>query len=825
MEKNDKSLLGGYRGLDLTDENGHFCGKILADLGADIIKIEPPGGDHSRNIGPFYHDIPDPQRSLYWYAFNTNKRGITLDIETTHGRRVFTELVKTADFIIESSGYLDKVGLGYLTLSSIKPDIILTSIFPFGRTGPYRDFKASDIVLMAMGGQMYTSGDTDRPPVRISVEQAHLQAGTHAAVGTLAALHHRNKSGEGQQVDVSMMEAVVELVTMELIWWKYYNILFRRGGPRRPRIDLEVRNTWPCKDGQVSFMLVGGGFGRTIRPLIGWMDSEGMAGPLKEVNWETFGLINLSREENELWEETFKKFFLKYTKAELYEQALKLGFPLAQVNTFQDVLKYEQLSSRNFWLKVEHPELGETITYPGFPYHFSETPLSIKRRAPMIGEHNQEIEAELELLPTEGPPPPGKIETLNRKAERKSPPLEGIKVIDFTWVVAGPLIGNYLANLGAEVIKIENASLPDLTRVSEPYKGGARGATGLNSSYHFNLWNSSKLSLGLNLNDPRGVEIAKKLILWADVVVESFTPGKMKKRNLDYHSLKQLKPDIIMLSVSTQGQSGKLPPSAGFGWILNALCGFIHANGWPDRDGVPPHLAYTDFIVPWYGTIAILAALDYRRRTGRGQYIDVSHLETGLTFLAPALLDYTINGCDQGRRGNYSDYAAPHGVYPCQGEDRWCAIAIFSDEEWKAFCQVIGNPESAYDSRFVDFTSRKKNEEELNLLVSNWTRNHSAEEVVNILQKVGVAAGVVQGARELLEDPQLKQQGYLQELEHPEIGPYLQPNWPIKLAKTPLAFRPAPCFGEHTEYVCHQILGMSEAEITELITADVLQLG
>ena len=821
MEDANNTLLGCYRGLDLTDEKGFFCGKLLADLGADIIKVESPGGDPSRNIGPYYHDIPDPEKSLYWYAYNTNKRGITLDLESSQGRGLFLELAKTADFIIEPSGYLDKIGLGYPALCTVKPDIIVTSIFPFGRSGPYSKFKASDLILMAMGGQMFTSGDEDRPPVRMSVDQAHLQAGAHAAIGTLAALYHRNTSGEGQQVDTYMVEAIVELITIEVMWWKYAGNLFRRAGPRRPRANLKIRSVWPCKDGQVSFMIIGGGFGRTTIPLVEWMDSEGMAGPLKDVDWDKFGFSNFTREENDLWEETFNKFFMKHTKAELYEKALETGIPLAPVNTFRDILADKQLESRDFWQQVEHPELGEKLVYPGFPYRFSEAELSIRRRAPLIGEHNEEVRAELRNSRVK------KVSSATARDEAQSKngkrlPLEGIKVVDFSWVTAGPLITDYLATLGAEVIKIESTTVPDLARMSEPFK---EGTSRLNGSYHFNLWNANKLSMGLNISTPRGIEVVKKLITESDIVVEGFTPGKMEKKGLDYESLKKIKPDIIMLSASIQGQTGYMAKATGFGWVTNALCGFTHITGWPDRDGVIPHIAYTDFIVPWYGVIALLAALDYKKRTGKGQYIDVSHIEGGATFQATALLDCTVNNRDNGRMGNASYNAAPHGVYPCQGDDCWCAIAVFTDEEWRAFCQASGNPDWAEDSRFIDLAGRKSHEEELNQLVSSWTTQHQAEAVMDILQQAGVAAGVVKGASDLLADPQLMKQEYFCEVEHPEMGQCLQTRWPIRLTKTPMQFKHAPCFGAHTQYVCHEILGMPDEEICKLMVADVLQIS
>lgn len=386
--------LSPYRVLDLTDEKGLFCGKILGDLGADVIKVEKPGGDPARNIGPFYHDTPHPEKSLFWFAYNTSKRGITLNIETKEGQEVFKRLVKTADFVIESfpPGYLDKLGLDYSVLSEINPRIIMTSITPFGQTGPYKDYKASDIVCMAMGGWMYVCGDEDLPPVRFSVEQAYLQGSTQAAVGTLIAHYYREMTGEGQHIDVSIEECVVWTLTYTVPYWDIAKRLFTRAGIYQKRMDVVYRRLYPCKDGYVSYML---GFGSMIGPmhsrLVEAMDEEGLAGGLKEVDWKSLSWEAIPQETIKHWEETMLNYFMNHTKAELQDEALKRNSLLCVVNSPKDVMEYQQLQARGYWAEVQHPELPATITYPGFFFKSTEASSRITRRAPLIGEHNIEI--------------------------------------------------------------------------------------------------------------------------------------------------------------------------------------------------------------------------------------------------------------------------------------------------------------------------------------------------------------------------------------------------------------------------------------------------
>ncbi len=397
-------MLSPYRVLDLTDEKGLMCGKLLGDLGADVIKIERPGGDLARSIGPFYRDEADPEKSLFWFAFNTSKRGITLDIETTDGQEIFKRLVANADFVIESfpPGYLDKLGLGYTALEKVNPGIIMVSITPFGQTGPYKDYKAPDIVAWAMGARMYPVGDADRPPVRIS-HHSHtfLHAGAEGAEGALLALQYREITGEGQQVDVSLQECVGQLL-FATPRYDAIGVIPRRGAPSDINMPLApgLKRIWPCKDGQIVWMWFGGRLAQFRNaPFIQWMDSEGMATDfLKGFDWEKFNTSAAPKEVVEQMVGPTERFFMAHTKAEILEGAAEYGVMLGIIATTNDILENPQLAARGFWVEIEHPELGTIITYPGAFALSTEAPPRVSRRAPLIGEHNEEIyEKELGL--------------------------------------------------------------------------------------------------------------------------------------------------------------------------------------------------------------------------------------------------------------------------------------------------------------------------------------------------------------------------------------------------------------------------------------------
>ncbi len=819
-------MLNPYRVLDLTDEKGLLCGKLLGDLGADVIKIERPGGDPARMIGPFYQDEVDPEKSLFWWAFNTSKRGITLDIETTDGQETFKKLVRSADFVIESfpPGYLDKLGLGYRDLEKLNPGIILVSITPFGQTGPYRNYKAPDIVAMATSGVMYQYGDADRPPVRISHHsQAYLHAGAEAAVGALMALHHREKTGEGQQVDVSIQKSLAPASYWITAGWDMMKAEQRRGeisgfgSSRMPRM-------WPCKDGYLIWMFSSGTNAKRFNsPLIEWMDSEEMGDDfLKAFNAETFDVRTATQEMIDRLVEPIHRFFMAHTKVELLQGAVKHRLQLFPASTVADILASVQLAAREFWVQIVHPELRTAITYPGAFVKASEAPARVLRRAPLIGEHNKEILHEAAIVGKElilspargGAARPDTIGNLPRR------PLEGITVVDFGWVIVGPLSTKILSDYGAEVIKIESEIRPDMLRLVGPFKDGTAG---LNRSGQFNHDNTGKLSINLNAASPRGIEVAKRLVARADVVVENFAGGAMERMGLGYQELKKVKPDIIMLSSCMLGQTGPQATQPGTGHQLTALSGFCHLTGWPDRE--PLWISsYTDYIAPHFNVLAILAALDYRDRTGKGQYLDASQYENGIHFLAPLILDYVVNGRVANRMGNRHPYAAPHNAYLCLGKDRWCAIAIFTDEEWKSFAGVIGNPSWTSDPNFATIVARKENENQLDRLIGEWTIHHSAEEVMEVMQSAGIGAGVLETAEDLLEhDPQLKYQHFFQQFDNPVVGKHYAPQPSFLLSKSGFELRRAPLLGEHTEYILKELLRMPDEEIAELVIEGVIK--
>ncbi|MFQ5933373.1 MAG: CaiB/BaiF CoA transferase family protein [Dehalococcoidia bacterium] len=414
--------------------------------------------------------------------------------------------------------------------------------------------------------------------------------------------------------------------------------------------------------------------------------------------------------------------------------------------------------------------------------------------------------------------------------------LEGIKVLDFTWVGVGPITIKYLADHGATVIHVESVTRPDILRTVPPFKDGQPG---INRSQFPANFNTSKYGLGLNMAKPQARELVKRIITqWKpDILAESFTLKAMRNWGLDYHSVRELKQDIIYFSGCQQGQTGPHALYAGYGQLAAALAGYFDVTGWPDREPAGPYGAYSDFINPPNAVTAIVAALEYRQRTGKGQHLDLSQYECATHFLAPAIMDCLVNGHVLGRQGNLDDAYAPHGVYPCKnggpspnspGAGRpggsWCAIAVTSDEEWTALCKVLGNPPWSREGHFSTLAGRKQNEEELDRLLGEWTAQHQAEEVMELLQRQGVPAGVVQSQSDLWEDPQLKHRGFFQWLDHTECGPMPYDGLQFLLSKTPGKLRmPHALIGEHNELILKNFLGISDDEIADLIAGEVLE--
>jgi crotonobetainyl-CoA:carnitine CoA-transferase CaiB-like acyl-CoA transferase len=398
-------------------------------------------------------------------------------------------------------------------------------------------------------------------------------------------------------------------------------------------------------------------------------------------------------------------------------------------------------------------------------------------------------------------------------------PLADLRVLDLSWVGVGPITVKYLADHGATAIRVESHARYDVVRLGPPWHDAKPG---IERSQFYASYNTSKLGIALDLSRPEAQAIARRLAAWADVVVESFTPRVLRGWGLAWEDLRRVNPRLVMMSTCLQGQTGPHALHPGFGQLMAALSGFYEVSGWPDRDPAPPYGAYTDFVVPRLAATALLAAIDHQRRTGEGQYLDVSQFEASLHFLAPALLDHDLSGRVAGREGNRSDHAAPHGAYPCAGDDRWIALSVRSDGEWRALARALGRPAWLAEERFATHAGRVAAGEALDAMIAETTRGEDAQALMDRLQAGGVAAGVVQCALDLHADPVLAGWGFFQWLEHPERPPAPYDGHALRLEGTPGRLRrAAPALGEHTALVLREVLGMDDAEVQRLIDAKI----
>ena len=813
-------MLGHLRVLDLTGGSEQIGGQLLADLGADVILVEPPSGSATRRWAPFAGDRPGAERSLVFRSYNRNKRGIVLDITADAGRASLLKLAASADILFESfaPGYLAGIGLGYEDLAAANPGIIVASITPFGQTGPKAHWAASDLTVMASAVVSQMTGDEDRPPSRISVPQGFLHAGTEAAVGALIAYEGRMRDGLGQHVDVSAQTAAM-MATQSFVLqhgWGDQEVQRAAGGLKLGPIRLRLVN--PAKDGFVSVtFLFGSAIGPFSRRLMEVMCDQGFVDEAtRDKDWLNYtGLLLSGTEpisELERCIECIAAFTAAHTKAELFELALAKGLLIVPVTTTKDVLESPQLAAREYWRTIEDPETGALATVPGPIAKFSATPLAYRHRAPKLGEHTAEV------LSAVAAPTPVPQRTPRAVGAR---PLDGLNVLDFMWVMAGPAATRYLADYGATVVRVESTIRIDTARTLQPFKDGKPGGE---RSALFAAMNAGKFGLTLNPRIPEGREVALKLLAWADVVTESYSPRAMRGFGFDYESLRKLKPDLIMVSSCLNGHTGPHASLAGFGTMGAQLAGFGEMAGWPDRPPAGPFGAYTDYVAPRFTAAALLAALEHRRRTGEGQYIDMSQSEASLHYLGPAILDYSVNGRIMRRNGNESFEWAPHAVFPCTGEDRWIAIACETDAQWLALCGVLARPDWARGSEFATAAARLARRELLEAGISAWTASRSQEEAESALQAAAVPAHRLSRSIDALADPQLLYRGHFVTVHHPELGPVPLEGSRMRFSRTPARTeRAGPTLGQDNEYVLRQILGLGDEQIVELVTSGALE--
>ena len=692
------------------------------------------------------------------------------------------------------------------------------SITAFGQTGPKAGYAMTDMTVMAASGPMAISGDDDRPPLRIGVPQAFLHAGAEAAGAALIAHRQRLRSGRGQHVDVSAQQAVAQATQSFILTQAIGEADLTRVTSGVAISGIKLPLVWPAKDGYVSITFF---FGTSIGPfskrLIDWMYEEGACDEAtRDKDWIGYAVLLLNGEEPlDEYERVLAAigaFVRGKTKGELLEQAMERRLLIVPLSTLGDLQGSPQFEARDFWRDLETPSLGRTVPTPGAFAKFSATPLEHRFGSPRIGQHTAEVLSE--PPPARPPSPRAAGHDEGRQA------LDGLKVLDFQWVMAGPAATRVLTDYGATGIKVESTTSVDTARGLQPFKDATAGPE---SSALFHNMNAGKLGLTLNLSSERGRAVAQDLVSWADLVCESFSPRAMRGWGLDYLALRELRPDIIMMSSCLFGQSGPYSGIAGFGTMGAAVGGFNSLIGWPDRD--PAMVGtYTDYLAPRYAIAALLAALDHRDRTGEGQYIDLSQAESSVNFLAPAWLDLLINGREFERRGNADPQMSPHAAFATAGNDRWVAIACRDDADWAALLDVSGLTDLASDARFNTLAGRLANRAALEETISEWTRRHEMGEIERLLQERGVPAHQVQGSAELVADPQLAHRGHFLELPHATLGSVTIEGSRFQLSRTPARIeRPGPTFGQHNDHVLREILGYDDERITELAMADVLQ--
>ena len=798
-------MLDCYTVLDFTDERGELGPMLLGDLGADVIRVETPAGSAARRSGPVLAEAPQDLASLQFLAFNRNKRSIVLDPDDAADQAALESLIKRADFIFESAPELALARYGYdiERTRMFNERIIHVRISAFGEGGSYANYLGNDLVVAAMGGPVFLQGSKDRPPVRITAPQVWRHAGAEAAAGAMAAFTRMLRTGKGAFVDLSAQSVMTWTMLNAMDAYAIQGFDFQRVGSMIDNGAMRVELIHPTADGYLVAIPLSGVLQKCLPTLI----ERGEADPaLLEIDWLEYDLNVMNPDHQPLnlaqGVELCHKFFALHSKQELLEFGLANDVSLAPVNTLSELLEMRHMREREYWHPVALPD-GGTANAPGAWAKPGGSPLKLHRAAPALDQHGEEIRAELAHAPKPKSYPPADGPDVL--------PFEGLTVADFSWVGVGPISGKYLADHGANVIRIESENRPDVLRAGGPFKDAEQG---WNRSQFYGDFNTSKQSITLDLKLPEAQEMARNLVAQADVLIESFTPGTIATLGLGYEQAREMNPGLIMISTCLMGQTGSASSLAGYGYHAGAIAGFCELIGWPDQRPSAPWVAYTDTIAPRFISTLLAAALDHRRRTGVGCHIDVAQIETALHFLAPELLDVQANGFLATRNGNRSRFHAPQGCYPCAGDDNWCAIAVDDDEQWQRLCREMGRQDWLDDAQLATHDGRLAQHDAIDDGIAGWSHEQDAHELMQRLQRAGVPAGAVQRSSDLLKDPQYAERHFYRYYDHPEMGhiPYAGHQYRISgYDSGPRG--PAPLLGQHSFEVLSELLGMSDEEV------------
>ncbi|OGA04621.1 MAG: hypothetical protein A3H35_13440 [Betaproteobacteria bacterium RIFCSPLOWO2_02_FULL_62_17] len=806
--------LAGVRVLDLSHGiAGPFAARLLGDFGADVIKIEKPGtGDFARFLEPLKKDAPAPEQSLLFQYLNWNKRSIALDLRTAEARPILKDLIEASDIVIESfrPGTLDGWSLGFDQMFEWNPRAVLTSVTNFGETGPYANYRASDLVLQAMSGIMQISGRVDREPLKHGLSQSCYCAGLNAAYASLMAYTAAVADGIGEHVDVSMHECLAsELVLNEA----YYAFLGAVQGRRAVVQDPFSGEPIAARKGFLALQTGGGAPFENYADLFEreeFRDPKYASPPQREQRAaEVRALL-----EECLADKDAKDMFLKGAQRRLL---------VGMVQGAADLLECEHLHARDFFVDVDHPVTGR-YKFPGELVKLSATPMSVRRRAPLLDEHRAEVLAE--LTAQGATPVPAGSKGPQRNPGKPALPLAGVRVLDLSYVFAVPYMGGLLSDLGAEVIKIEAPHRLDQTRdrTFRSYLDNDPGEDPWNRTGIFQVLNRGKESLVLDMGQPQGREVFRQLVQKSDIVLENYTPRVMPKWGLHYEELKKLKPSLIMLSNTGYGSTGPWSAFPSQGTTMEATMGITHYTGYRGDKPWKVGQSYPDFLACWSGLGALFAALTHRRRTGEGQWIDLGMYQIGAALVAEPMLQKQLDGSERERIGNEHPEHVPSNLYRARGDDRWVAITVENDAQWAALAGLMNQPRLSDDERFRHAEGRRRHRSEIDALVAKWTCERDVLEILALLQSHGIACGPVFNARDLLVNEHLRQRGFYERVEHgAPIGARPIIGRPYRLRfRDARIHKQAPRFGEHNRHILRDLLGMNSEQIESLFEAGIV---
>jgi crotonobetainyl-CoA:carnitine CoA-transferase CaiB-like acyl-CoA transferase len=766
------ALLDGVRVVDLAGEPAARTGRILADLGADVVLVEPPGGHPLR---------AEPNRFLAWSA---GKRSVTVSGADDPS---LDALLAGADIVVETPGF----PAALTPEPGRAPHAVWVRVTPFGGEAPRAGWRASDLGVMAASANMFCTGDPDRAPVRCTEPTGYAHTGPEAAFAALTAL----RTGRPQRVDVSMQETVFSANMGSPA--RFPQNGFR--GVRRGASIGRTREIWETKDGFVSFGLRGGKARVPSLELITRLvaDAGLDASPLEAQDWSTWSPNTADEAVLRAVEEPIAEYFATRTMQELYDLACETNLMLAPANSPHEILGSRQLASRGFFAEV-----GGTRRFPASFVQVRDPHGAVAAVRPRSAAPAEPGPAP-EPAAARGAAPPSRPSAGGAWA--------GTRILEFGSGAAGPIATRYFVEHGATVLRVESRSRPDFLRV---YALGPDNPHGLEGAPMYDALNVGKRNVTLNLKDPDAVALVRRLVVeWADAVAENFAPRAMKGFGLDYDALAALKPDLVMVSACLNGQTGPQKDYPGFGGQGAALSGFNWLTGWPDRAPVGPHGTITDSLAPRFVATALAAGLEYRRRTGRGVYLDVSQVETGVYSLAPWLLDAEHAGIIGTRDGNRSGRAVPHGAFPCLDEgdvaDRWVAVAAWSDEAWAGLADLVG----LLDPALATLSGRQARVDEVEAAVAGWTASRTRDEACELLQARGVEAVPVEDFGDVHDDPQAAARAHFVPLVHPVMGPGLYERTGFRLSDSPAGYeRAGPTLGQDNDWVLGELLGLSDAE-------------